>query len=69
MPSIDLLEAMQDERHELLKRIERLAGDRGAPLISAFANEMFERLTEHVEWERHEWEDVLNRLMQKDDEL
>jgi len=63
------MEAIQEERHELLKRIERFAGDSGAPLIAAFANEMFARLTEHVDWERHQWEDVLNHLMQKDDEL
>lgn len=69
MPSIDVLEAMQDERRELLKRIEKFAGKRGAPLLSAFANEMFDKLTEQVDWERREWEDVLNQLMQRDDEL
>lgn len=69
MPSLDVVEAMQDERRELLKRIERDAGKRGASLLSAFANEMFDRLTEHVEWERKEWDDVLTQLMQRDDEL
>lgn len=68
MPTIDVTEAMQDERRELLKRVEKHAGKRGAPLLSKFVTEMFDKLIEHVEDERREWEDVLNQLMQRDDE-
>lgn len=68
MPTIDVVEAMQDERRELLKRVEKLAGKRGAPLLCEFITKMFDGLIDHVEDERRVWEEVLNQLMQRDEE-
>lgn len=68
MPTIDVVEAMQDERRELLRQVEKLAGKRGAPLLSEFVTKMFGNLIEHVEDERREWEEVLNQLMQRDED-
>lgn len=59
---------MQSQRDALVRHIERLAGKRGTPVLTAYVEKMFSELIDHVEWERREWEDVLNQLMQRDED-
>lgn len=66
MPSVDVVDEMQSVRDDLIKKVEKHAGKRGASYLYEAINAGFGQLIEFVEDERREWERVIDFLMDKE---
>jgi hypothetical protein len=68
MPHLDVIDELSRVKHDLLAKIGKHAGKRGASLLCDSVAIEFDSLIAHVDEERREWESVLNFLMDKNEE-
>ena len=68
MPHLDVIDELIRAKSDLLRKIEKHAGKRGAQILSESVVEEFDVLISHVDDERREWESVLNFLMERENE-
>jgi hypothetical protein len=68
MPHLDVIDELNRAKSELLRKIDKHAGKRGASLLAEAVVEEFDALVSHVDDERREWESVINLLMDRENE-